>query len=100
MLIELILEEKGRKPSMQLTFYWAVPLVIMFVGQIFSFLFPSTAELTSPRFLFLYGSSLLAGSTLIGFSLKRYFPLPIWTAVALMLIVLIGSPVLKLLFEN
>ena len=85
---------------MQLNLYWAAPLAVMFVGQIFSFQFSSTAELSSPRFLFLYGSSLLAGSMLVGFSLKRYLPLPVWTAVTLMLIVLIGSPVVKVLFEN
>jgi len=100
MLITLTVENKERKRGMKLNFYWALPLAVMFVGQIFSFQFSSTAELTSPRFVFLYGSSLLAGSMLIGFTLKRYLPLPVWTAVTLMLIVLIGSPVVKILFEN
>lgn len=85
---------------MQLTFYWAVPLVVMLMGPIFSSLFPSTAGLPSPRFLFLYGSTLMATSILSGFSLKGRLPLPIWTAIALMLIVLIGLPIIKLLFDN
>lgn len=85
---------------MQLTFYWAVPLAVIFIGSIFSSLFPSTAELTSPRFLFLYGSALIAASILIGFSLKGRLPLAKWTAISLMAIVLIGLPVIKWLFEN
>lgn len=100
MLIVSTVEDKGWKRFMKLAFYWAVPLAVMLTGSIFSSLFPSTAELTSPRFLFLYGSMLLAASTLIGFSLKGRLPFPGWTAITLMLIVLIGLPVIKLLFKN
>lgn len=100
MLIASTLENKERKRFMKLNFYWALPLVVMFIGSVFSSQFSSTAELTSPRFLFLYGSILLAASTLIGFSLKGRLPLPVWTAITLMLIVLIGWPVVKMLFEN
>ena len=85
---------------MKLNFYRALPLVVMFIGSVFSLQFSSTAELSSPRFLFLYGSMLLAASILTGFSLKGRLPLPVWTAVALMLLVLVGWPVIKLLFEN
>ncbi|AUV54238.1 hypothetical protein B1209_17160 [Raoultella planticola] len=100
MQIASIVEDKSNKEFMQLIFYWGVSLAVMLIGPIFSLLFPSTAELTSPRFLFLYGSTLMAVSMLIGFSLKGHLPLPIWTAIVLMLIVLIGLPTIKFLFEN
>ncbi|KKY90600.1 hypothetical protein RKT74_05510 [Leclercia pneumoniae] len=85
---------------MKLNLYWAVPLAILFIGPIFSLQFPSTPELTSPRFLFLYGSMLLAACALIVFSLNGRLPLPVWTTSLVMLIVLIGSPTVKMLFEN
>jgi len=72
----------------------------LFIGPIFSLQFPSTPELTSPRFLFLYGSMLLAACALIVFSLNGRLPLPVWTTSLVMLIVLIGSPTVKMLFEN